>query len=118
MICGVILIRVLKVILSDAWTDFGDKKSWIYVCIGVIVGVVLFIVISITVLLFIRRTRKSSSTSETAALLASFESENNISSIGKKHWDIPYQELKIQQQIGEGGFGVVYKVSQRINILV
>jgi hypothetical protein len=39
-------------------------------------------------------------------------SVRNSSSVGKKQWNIPYKQLKIQERIGQGGFGVVYKVSQ------
>jgi hypothetical protein len=31
---------------------------------------------------------------------------------GKKEWEIGYNELKIEEKIGEGSFGVVYKVSE------
>ena len=30
---------------------------------------------------------------------------------GKKEWEIGFNELKIEEKIGKGSFGVVYKVS-------
>ncbi len=87
--------------------------------VGVIVGVLL-VVISVATLLFARRNRRKSPSTgfDSVELKApANETSSKKSSIGKKQWNIPYKELKIQEQIGKGGFGVVYKVSP-INALI
>ena len=97
--------------------------------IGGIIGFLLLILISILIIIFVRRRkkRKASHLGNTVELTPT-EMDNHYSNLppsshypssgsfrvssGKKEWEIEFNELEIEEKIGEGGFGVVYKVSE------